>query len=201
MARLVYLGNGISGQLDATQHEVVQPVRTAPSGGALYPIEIYPVVISVKGVEPGLYHYAVDRHGLELILPGRLEKRLSEITFDDGTFSRASVAFILTGVFGRPHFKYGERGYRFALLEAGHICQNLLLAATSLRLGAVAVGGFIDDELNELLDLDGIDESAVYLIAAGHPLQPAAAREETRDKLIADLFSTLWSRELADKSK
>jgi SagB-type dehydrogenase family enzyme len=201
LARLVYFGNGLSGQLDASSHGIVQPVRAAPSGGALYPVEIYAAVMAVEGLEPGLYHYAVDRHGLEFLRPGRWEGVLSEITFDSATFSRAAVAFILTGMFGRAHFKYGERGYRFTLLEAGHICQNILLAATAQELGAVAVGGFIDDEMNELLDLDGVDEAAVYLVAAGHPALRPAPQEEGPGEIVDKLLGELYSRETASEER
>jgi SagB-type dehydrogenase family enzyme len=197
MARLVYFGNGLSGQLDASSHEVVQPVRTAPSAGALYPVEIYAAVMAVDGLEAGLYHYAVDRHGLELLRLGNLQAELTEMTFDPATFLRAAAVLILTAVFGRTYFKYGERGYRFALLEAGHICQNILLEATAQELGAVAVGGFIDDEVNEMLDLDGFDEAAVCLIAVGHPaIRPA----RTTEKIIDQVLGTLFSGEMVSNS-
>jgi SagB-type dehydrogenase family enzyme len=195
LARLVYFADGLSGQLDATDHGVVQPVRMAPSGGALFPIEVYLAVIAVDGLEPGLYHYAVDRHGLELLRPGSFSQQLSEITFDSETFSRAAVVFILTGFFGRSHFKYGERSYRFTLLEAGHICQNILLAAVAQSLGAVAVGGFIDDEVNELLDVDGVEEAAIYMIAAGHPATRPTPTEQGAEELINQLLSALWTGE------
>ena len=193
LARLLYFGNGLSGRLDSTSHGVVQPVRAAPSAGALYPVEIYAAVIAVEGLESGLFHYAVDRHGLELLRPGNFAGLFSEMTFDPATFSGAAVAFILTGVFNRAHFKYGERGYRFTLLEAGHICQNILLAATAQELGAVAVGGFIDDEVNELLDLDGFDEAAVYLVAAGHPGVRPVSREDKPGEIVDRLLSALQS--------
>jgi SagB-type dehydrogenase family enzyme len=193
LARLLYFGNGLSGHLDSTSHGSVQPVRAAPSAGALYPVEIYAAVMAVEGLEPGLFHYAVDRHGMELLRPGNFAGLFSETTFDPATFSRAAVAFVLTGVFTRAHFKYGERGYRFTLLEAGHVCQNLLLAATSQELGAVAVGGFIDDEVNELLDLDGVDEAALYLVAAGHPAERPTSRENKPGEIVDKLLGALQS--------
>jgi SagB-type dehydrogenase family enzyme len=171
LSRLLFFGNGITGRLDASEHGIVQPVRAAPSAGALYPVELYVAVEAVEGLVSGLYHYAVDRHGMEFLTPGSLADVLSEATSDRATFSNAAAAFILTGAFGRAHFKYGERGYRFALLEAGHICQNILMAATALGLGAVALGGFVDDEVNSTLDLDGVNEAAIYLIAAGYPAE------------------------------
>ena len=200
LTRLVFFGSGLSGELEASGLGLVQPLRMAPSAGALYPVEVYVAVTAVEGLEPGLYHYAVDRHGMELLQPGNFENQLSKITFDPGTFSRAAVAFVLTGVFDRTHFKYGERGYRFTLLEAGHICQNVLLAASAQGLGAVVVGGFIDDELNELLDLDGVDEAAICLVAAGHPaIRSVQQQEEKAGEIVEQLLSALWSQEPTKK--
>jgi SagB-type dehydrogenase family enzyme len=192
LARLLYFAGGLTGRLDATEHGVMQPVRAAPSGGALYPVELYMCAIAVQGLQQGLYHYAVDRHGLELLQRGNMAERLSEATSDAAMISRAAVVFILAGMFGRGQFKYGERSYRFALLEAGHICQNLLLEATALQLGAVAVGGFIDDEINQMLDVDGVDEAAIYLVAAGQPAARPAVRTARAERVIDDLFAALW---------
>jgi SagB-type dehydrogenase family enzyme len=190
LARLLFFGNGLTGRLDATSHGIVQPVRAAPSGGALFPIEIYVAVTAVDGLEAGIYHYAVDRHGLELRHTGDVVTTLSAATSDPATCARAAVTIILAGVFGRGHFKYGERAYRFALLEAGHICQNVLLTATALGLGAVPIGGFVDDEVNALLDVDGVDEAVVYMAAVGQP----APRDRTA--LVDQVLGTLWSRHL-----
>lgn len=176
LSRLLYFGNGITGQLDASEHGIVQPVRATPSGGALYPVELYIIALAVDGLSGGVYHYAVARHGMECLKECDAATVLSDSTSDPKLFSNAAVAFVISGNFGRAHFKYGERGYRFTLLEAGHICQNLLLASTAMKLGAVAVGGFLDDDINALLDLDGVDEASVYIIAVGHP-----AERETHD--------------------
>ena len=200
LTRLLYCANGITGTLDASGDELAQPIRAAPSGGALYPVELYAVVTAVDGLEPGLYHYAVDRHGMELLRRGQFVDVLSAATSDAETFARAAVAFVLTGVFGRSHFKYGERAYRFTLLEAGHVCQNLLLAATALDVGAVAVGGFVDDEVNALLDLDGVDEAAVYVVAAGHPA-PRPAPPGALGAIVDQLLGELWVGDAAQRDR
>ena len=190
LARLLHFGCGITGRLDPDDHDNSQPVRAAPSAGALYPVETYVAVMAVEGLQRGLYRYAVDRRGLELLQHGSLADALSEATSDPATFSNSACVFILAGAFGRSHFKYGERGYRFTLFEAGHICQNILLTATSQGLGAVAVGGFVDDEVNAMLDLDGVDEASLYLIAAGHPApRPAKRPAEFVDRILMALSS------------
>jgi SagB-type dehydrogenase family enzyme len=79
----------------------------------------------------------------------------------------ANVCFVLSAIFQRARWKYRKRAYRYVLLEAGHIAQNLYLEATSLGLGACAVGAFMDGSLNDLLGLDGVEEAALYIISVG----------------------------------
>ena len=159
LARLLHAAQGITAP--------TQGLRAAPSAGALYPIETYAVVHEVAGLEAGLYHYAVADHQLEQLHVGDLRTPLVVAGIGQEMLGRAPVCFVLTAIFQRTRWKYRERAYRYVLLEAGHIGQNLYLAATSMRLGACAVGAFLDDELNRLLGLDGEQEAALYLIAVG----------------------------------
>ena len=82
-----------------------------------------------------------------------------------GFLGQANVCFVLSALFQRTRWKYRERSYRYVLLEAGHIAQNLYLAAVSMGLGTCAVGAFRDDQLNDLLGLDGVDEAALYMLS------------------------------------
>jgi SagB-type dehydrogenase family enzyme len=161
LAQLLGLGCGVSGTSDSV------PRRTQPSGGGLYPVETYALAFGVDGLEPGVYHYAAVDHALEKVLPlpgiARLEGCLPSTLVE----ARPPVVFILTVVLARTQKKYLERGYRFGLLEAGHIAQNLSLVAVALGLGSVCMGGFYDDELNELLQVDPQEEPAVYGVLAG----------------------------------
>lgn len=141
--------------------------RAAPSAGGLFPLELYPVLLNVAGVGRGLCHYDVRRHGLERLTTGRDLDLLRRAVFVDDLIETASTVIVITAVFGRTKIKYGERGYRFALLEAGHVAQNIILAATALGLGSCPIGGFVDDHLNDLLDLDGLDEAVLYLVVVG----------------------------------
>jgi SagB-type dehydrogenase family enzyme len=141
--------------------------RAAPSAGALYPIELYAVVHHVAGLEPGIYHYAVQGHALELLQPGDFRTAVMHAGLWQAFLGQANVCFVLSAIFQRTRWKYRERTYRYVLLEAGHIGQNLYLAATSMGLGACAVGAFLDDDLNELLGLDGQKEAALYVISVG----------------------------------
>ena len=141
--------------------------RAAPSAGALYPIEAYAVVHDVAGLEPGLYHYAVLNHELEQLQDRNLRGVITIAGIGQEMLGQTQVCFVLSAIFQRLRWKYRERTYRYALLEAGHIGQNLYLAATSMGLGACAVGAFLDDELNDLLGLDGQEEAALYMISVG----------------------------------
>ena len=198
VAKLLYFGYGITGALEASGHYTTQLVRAAPSGGALYPVELYIVISAAERIEPGIYHYAVAKHALEQLKLGSYSQMLGGSTYQDTIFSRASATVILTIMFGRTHFKYGERGYRFALLETGHIAQNILLTATSLGLGAVAVGGFVDDEINETLDIDGVDEASIYMVAVGRPSPSSKDRGVMEAQSMVDtLLEMLWKDQIS----
>lgn len=121
----------------------------------------------MAGLDPGLYHYAVADHTLEQIRTGDLRAELVRAGIGQEMLGTAQVCFILTAVFGRTRWRYRERAYRYILLEAGHIGQNIYLAATGLGLGASAVGAFLDDAVNRLLGVDGEEEATLYLLSVG----------------------------------
>jgi SagB-type dehydrogenase family enzyme len=143
--------------------------RTAPSSGALYPIETYVVVHNVEGVERGVYHYAIREHELELVRPGDFRSRTVDQAIGQEFLGECGAVIFLTQVIQRMRPKYQDRSYRYGLLEAGHIGENAYLAAISLGLGACGVGAFMDDQINEMLGVDGVEEAAVYMLAVGHP--------------------------------
>jgi SagB-type dehydrogenase family enzyme len=152
-------------------------LRANPSGGALYPIEVYPIVFRGRDVRPGLYHYAPREHALELIRAGEFQETVFEITMKQPVVREASFVLALTALTARNMFKYGERGYRYMLFDAGHLAENLYLTANALKFGCVTIAGFVDDRMNELLDVDGVNEYALYLFVAGRmPIQPWLVR-------------------------
>ena len=173
LSKILYLGDGIS-QWWHTPDGFDWPLRTAPSGGGLYPIETYCIVLRVEGLMPGLYFYHQLNHSLECVLEQDLTEILTEaIPGQAESVRQASACIVLSAVMPRIKFKYGERGYRFLMLEAGHIAQNLLLTAEAEGLGGVAVGGYLDDPLNALLRLDGVEEAVVYLALIGQKQIPS----------------------------
>lgn len=141
--------------------------RCVPSGGGLYPLELYVAAARVKGLPAGLYHYDPRSHVLCELRRADCLAPVREAVFIPEAVGNAAAVLILTAVFGRSKIKYGERAYRFALLEAGHVMQNICLSATALRLGVCPVGGFVDDELNDLLDVDGVEEAVLYAALIG----------------------------------
>ncbi len=115
----------------------------------------------------GVYHFDPLRHALEVVSTGLAPGRLAALSTYPDIVEPCSALLLIAAVFGRTRFKYGQRGYRFAVLEAGHVGQNVMLAATALGLGAVPLGGFYDRPTDELLELDGVNESTLYAIALG----------------------------------
>jgi SagB-type dehydrogenase family enzyme len=141
--------------------------RTAPSAGALYPVETYLVVNSVTGMERGIYHYDVREHRLELIREGKVRDEAARAALDQEMLAAASVVFIWTAVFARSTWKYGDRAYRYVYLDAGHIAQNVALAAVALGLATCQIAALYDDEVNALVGVDGTGESTVYMTSVG----------------------------------
>jgi SagB-type dehydrogenase family enzyme len=137
--------------------------RTVPSAGGLYPIEIYPALNNVESVKKGIYHYNIQDHSLELIKKGDFRLKISKGCLDQEMVFNAAVNFIMTAIIERSRWKYLQRCFRYIYLDAGHIGQNFYLIAQALGLGACTIGAIYDDELNKLLELDGVEETAIYV--------------------------------------
>ncbi|MGH2382675.1 MAG: SagB family peptide dehydrogenase [Candidatus Limnocylindria bacterium] len=163
LSRMLFLTTGISSDRWGNAR------RTAPSSGALYPIELYAVIHNVEGIERGVYHYALREHALELVRAGDHRARVVEQGIHQEFLGECGAVFFLTQLHQRMRPKYQDRSYRYGLLEAGHIGENGYLAATSVGLGACGVGAFMDDAINDMLGVDGVEEAAVYMLAVGHP--------------------------------
>ncbi|TFG16592.1 MAG: SagB/ThcOx family dehydrogenase [Promethearchaeota archaeon] len=141
--------------------------RTTPSAGGLYPIETYPVINNVSNIEQGIYHYNVPNHQLELLKRGDFRMEVAKGCLDQKMAFNSSVNFIWTAIIRRSQWKYLQRCYRYIYLDAGHIGQNLYLVAEALNLGACTIGAIYDDELNRLLDIDGLNETSIYVGVLG----------------------------------
>lgn len=135
--------------------------RHYPSAGARFTSEVYVIASRVNGIEPGAYHYDFAAHSLELIRAGEPISALRRC-FGQKWISQSRAVIVITSVQTRNVSKYGLRGYRYSLLEAGHIGQNLLLASSALGLPSSPVGGFADTGLSQYLDLGDTFEFPVY---------------------------------------
>lgn len=164
LSQLLWAPQGI------TRLEMGYGLRAAPSAGALYPVETYLSVQNVQDIEPGIYHYTPHEHALELLDKGDHGQSVAEAALDQAFLVDAAVVFAWTAVFPRSAWKYAERAYRYVYLDAGHIAQNVALAAVALGLGSCQVAALYDDEVNALLGVDGRDESILYMTAVGRPL-------------------------------
>ena len=149
--------------------ERTRGLRITPSAGALYPIDTYLVVNRAEDLAPGIYHYAVEEHTLELLEDGDNRPQVAKAALDQGMAYGASVVFVWSAVFRRSTWKYLERGYRYVYMDAGHIGQSMVVSAEALGLGSCLIGALYDDEANELLGIDGEEECVLYMCAVGYP--------------------------------
>lgn len=143
--------------------------RTAPSAGALYPINLYLAAERVEGIEPGLYMYVPDSHVLLPLVYGGVSGEIAEASLDQSCVREAPAILLLTAVYERTTSKYRERGMRYVHMEAGHIAQNICLQSVALGLGSVTVGAFDDGRLSECLGLPA-GEYPLYVIPVGRIL-------------------------------
>ncbi len=136
-----------------------------PSAGSLYPLEIYIISLNTE-IPKGLYHYNLRSHSLEQL---QLFQTFPVSSYFYGKeFKKAACIVIVTGCFYRTTVKYQDRGYRYIFQEAGHMGQNLYLLSAALNINCCGIGGFTDNKINELLDIDGMLESALSVFALGN---------------------------------
>jgi len=153
-------------------------LRTVPSAGARHPFETYLLVNRVSGLTPGIYQYQALSHELLFLAEGDdWGHKLSQACLEQPFVGTSAVTFFWAADAYRMEWRYGERGYRYMHLDAGHICQNLYLAATALGAGVCAIAAFNDDEVNALLGFDGENEFVVYIATAGREIQEARGRK------------------------
>ncbi len=141
--------------------------RTAPSAGALHPIDTYLVVNRVEGMEPGIYFFEVIEFSLTMKRAGSFSGPVAQAALNQEIAQSAAVVFVWVAVIQRSRQKYRQRAYRYIYLDCGHIAQNLYLAATALGLGCCGIAAIFDDEVNDLVGVDGQEETAIYLATVG----------------------------------
>ncbi len=141
--------------------------RTAPSAGALFPLELYLVVGAVDGLSPGLYHYDPRAHALTPLMEGEMRPTLAGASLGQTCVGQAAVTLVFAAEFERTTGRYGQRGEQYVYIEVGHAAQNVYLQAAGLGLGVVAVGAFEVDEVGALLALPE-EFAPLYMLPVGH---------------------------------
>jgi SagB-type dehydrogenase family enzyme len=150
------------------RHEPYATFRNVPSAGGRHSFETYLLANKVSGLEPGLYRYLAFSHRLMTleIHPGMAD-RFMDAFLGQAIVRESAVTFIWSCVIYRMAWRYSERAYRLVHLDAGHVCQNLYLAAAQLDCGVCAIGAFDDELMSGLLGIDGVEEFVIYCAAAG----------------------------------
>jgi SagB-type dehydrogenase family enzyme len=167
LSQLLGLTWGIHGWIDLRGQGKL-PLKTSPSGGARHPIEVYVVARSVAGVPPGIYHYAPDRHELDLVRAGASTRQIVSYLPTQTYFGNAAALMLMTAVFARTQWKYEfARAYRVVLAEAGHLCQTFCLTATWLGLAPFETMALADSRIERDLGIDGVSESVLYAAGVG----------------------------------
>lgn len=162
---LCYLASGVREHRSAGTPASLR--RNVPSSGGLGSVEAFPIVFSVDGLDPGVYHFDSVTHEFVEIASGGFRDWLREDVVYQVEFAAASAAIVLVGKFQDLRAKYGVRGYRSALIDVGHSSQNMYLGAAALGLAVCATTGFVDDELDDALGLDGVDAASLVLVLVG----------------------------------
>lgn len=181
LSTILHAGYGIVDTQDLDGEFLERPV---PSGGGLYPLELYVLVQRVDGLAAGSWHYVPLGHRLERIHEHALPPLLSsEMFLGQAYLIDCSAIIVTTSVVERSLWKYEDRGYRYILLEAGHVAQNMNLCATALNVGSLNLGGFFDRDVLGILHADADTEVALYGMALGRPEsdERMAARRPSED--------------------
>lgn len=159
VAQLLWAAQGIT---------ATNGLRTAPSAGALYPLEVYLVSGDIRDMGAGVYHYLPNEHALAQVTDGDKRTKLAEAAFKQSDVEHGAADILITAVYQRTIKKYGARGKEFVYLEAGHAAQNIYLQAISLQLGTVSIGAFDGAAVKKVLTIPN-EEDPIYIMPIGKP--------------------------------
>ncbi|MEN6411678.1 MAG: SagB/ThcOx family dehydrogenase [Veillonellales bacterium] len=163
LAYLLWCTQGVKGVIPGKA-----TFRTVPSAGARHAFETYLLINHVEDLTPGLYRFLAVEHKLQAVdLQPGISGEITAAGLHQQFIRSSAVTFIWTAVPARMNWKYGERGYRYLHLDAGHVCQNLYLTAETIGCGTCAIGAFDDEQINSILGIDGKDHFVIYMAAVG----------------------------------
>ncbi len=173
ISQILWAGQGITQEIENAPsgwpgEQWPGGLKSAPSAGALYPLELYLLNGSVEGLETGLYRYIPESHSLEKRLNSDLQSRLSQAALGQSPLRESATVLIITGIYERSRVKYGERAARYVHMETGAAAQNIYLQCEALGLGTVFIGAFRDKQVQQLLQLQD-EEFPLALMPVGIP--------------------------------
>ncbi|MCE5345208.1 MAG: SagB/ThcOx family dehydrogenase [Bacteroidales bacterium] len=167
LSQILWAAYGISKPLDGYP-QTRGGLRTVPSAGALYPLEIYVLIRNVEGIEPGVYKYFSQSHKITCVITKDMKEELSLAALNQKMIHVAPVCLLISAVFSRTTQGYGDRGReRYVYMEAGHSAQNIYLEAEALHLGTCSIGAFNDDEVKKVIQLPD-EEEPLYIMPVGN---------------------------------
>ncbi len=158
ISRLLWAAQGISSE---------DGLRTSPSAGALYPLEIHIVIGGGSELEPGVYRYVPEDHTLVREIAGDMREKLSKAALSQPMIRNAPISFVISAVYARITGKYGNRGFRYTYMEAGHAAQNISLLGVELGIGTCTIGAFEDEKVKSVLKLPA-NEEPLYILPLGY---------------------------------
>ncbi len=158
LSRLLWAAQGITDE---------QGLRTAPSAGALYPLELYCAAGNVEGLNPGIYRYRLHGHKLEKFTEGDWRNRLAAVALNQECIAEGTMVLVFAAVYARTMRKYGERGIQYVHIEIGHAAQNVCLQATALGLATATIGAFDDENVKRVMHMRD-EEAPLYIMPVGN---------------------------------
>lgn len=158
ISRFLWTAQGISSK---------EGLRTAPSAGAIYPLEIHVIAGINNGIGPGVYRYDPEENALNQEIQGDIRVRLSEAALFQSMIREAPISLVITAIYARITGRYGKRGIRYTYMEAGHVAQNVYLLGVELGIGTCAIGAFDDEEVRKVLKLPA-NEEPLYILPLGY---------------------------------
>ncbi len=183
LSKLLYYTNGITALVPYSSPLLL---RASPSAGGLYPTEIYVVSNGFKGLEDGVYNFQVKTHSLLEFWDGNIWENLKKSCFNHPSFDKANLSIIFTSIFYRSSWRYEDRAYRRILLDTGHVIGNLMIYSPFVGQYASLVGGFVDNEINDLLWLDKNEEGVLSVINLSEQKQENITSATLSSKILKE---------------
>lgn len=175
LSSICHLASGLKGRFKTNSTQTIPYTTFTPSGGGLLSVHLYYAALNTDGLARGIYKYQPQQHSMQVIGQGEIRGRIFEIASFQDWIAHSAGIFILVSDLDRVQWKYEDRAYRLTHMDVGVMGQSVHLAATALNLGSCMVFGFLDDEMNQLLGLDGDRQFVSLIIPCGHPIPDYSA--------------------------